>query len=36
MIWLIIGAAAVLLFAAPAIAIGHVVGHILNRLLGRP
>lgn len=36
MIWIIIGAAAVLLFAAPAIAIGHVFGLILRRITKRP
>lgn len=35
MIWLIIGAAAVLLLAAPPLLFGRCVGHILERLIGR-
>lgn len=36
MIWLIIGAAGALLFAMPAIAIGHVFGLVLRHLTKRP
>lgn len=36
MIWLIIGAAGALLFAAMPIGIGHAVGRIIARITKRP
>lgn len=35
MIWLILIGAAVLIFAAPALALGWIVGHLVSRLTGR-
>lgn len=36
MVWLIIGAAAILLFAVPGLAIGHLIGLVLRLILKRP